>query len=149
MEAVVIQGGIHKDSRGIVRYVNEENPGKYRRFYLITHPDTNTVRAWQGHKIEEKAFYVITGSFIIAIVNPAKFEHPDENERPVFYKLTDKNHSYLRVPGGNYTGIKALSPGSTLLVLSSLDLTASKNDDFRQPLEKWVDWDAIKNTTIK
>ena len=144
MKAAVIQGGIHEDSRGILRYVNEENPGNYRRFYIITHPDTNTVRAWQGHKIEEKAFYVITGSFIIAIVNPANFEQPSENEKPDLYKLTDENHSYLRVPGGNYTGIKALTSGATLLVLSSLDVTDSKKDDFRQPLEKWVDWDTIK-----
>lgn len=144
MKPIIIQGGIHTDSRGTIRYVNEENPRHYRRFYLITHTDTNTVRAWQGHKIEEKAFYVIAGSFIIAVVNPAKFEQPDEIEKPDFYQLTAENLSYLQVPGGNYTGIKALTPVSTLLVLSSLDLAGSKKDDFRQPTDKWVEWDTIK-----
>lgn len=144
MKASIIQGGIHTDSRGTIQYVNEMNPGNYHRFYLITHPNINIVRAWQGHKLEEKAFYVIEGSFLIAVVNPAKFEQPDEDEKPDFYRLIAENHSYLKVPGGNYTGIKALNPDSTLLVLSSLNLTDSQNDDFRQPKERWVDWDTIK-----
>ena len=136
-------GGTYTDPRGILKYVNEEDPGHYRRFYLMTHPDINIVRAWQGHKKEEKGFYVVNGSFMIAVVQPENFDAPDENEQPEFFTLTSENNHFLRVPGGCYTGIKALTPGATLLVLSGFDLAGSKADDFRQRPEKWVDWDAI------
>ena len=146
-KATLHQGGVFSDNRGTLRFVNEEEPGSYRRFYLITHPDTATIRAWQGHKIEEKAFYVTSGSFIIAVVQPDNFEAPAEEETPDFFILTEENKNFLRVPGGSYTGIKALTPNSTLLVLSALDMAGSKADDYRQPTTKWVDWDTM--TTIK
>ena len=123
-------GGIYNDQRGVLEYVNELDPGYYRRFYLITHPDINVVRGWQGHKKEEKGFFAISGNFIIAVVHPKNFEAPDENETPEFFTLTSENNHFLRVPGGCYTGIKALSPGSTLLVLSGFDLAALKKMTF-------------------
>lgn len=139
----LIEGRINVDARGILRYVNEENPGYYRRFYLITHNDMEVARAWQGHKKEEKAFYAVSGSFTIAVVNPANFEMPSNNERPDFFQLNEENKNFLRVPGGCFTGIKATSPKSTLLVLSSMSLDDSRVDDYRQPSQKWVDWSTI------
>jgi len=144
MKATLLQGSSFTDNRGTLQFVNEKNPGNYRRFYLITHPDITTVRAWQGHKYEEKAFYAISGSFFIAVVNPFCFEEPADDETPEFFKLTVDNNNFLRVPGGCYTGLKALTPNSTLLVLSGFDLAGSKEDDYRQPVHKWVDW----NSTI-
>ncbi len=141
--ATLLQGSSFSDERGTLQFVNEKIPGNYRRFYLMTHPDTNIVRAWQGHKHEEKAFYAISGSFCIAVVAPSSFENPSDNETPQFFKLTIDNKNFLRVSGGSYTGIKALTPHSTLLVLSGFDLAASKADDYRQPVNKWVDWDSI------
>lgn len=64
MNLLTIKGGMHEDTRGILYYVNDTNSGFYRRFYIINHPQTDIVRAWQGHKVEEKAFYVINGSFV-------------------------------------------------------------------------------------
>lgn len=145
MKPTLLHGGIHADSRGILRYVNEEIPSNYRRFYLITHNDTDVIRAWQGHKYEEKAFYAVSGSFIIAVVYPDCFEAPSDNEKLDFFQLTEENKSFLRVPGGSYTGIKALVSNSTLLVLSSLDLAGSKADDFRLPENKWmIDWNNLR-----
>lgn len=143
MNAILHKGGSFKDNRGIIRFVNEIDPGFYRRFYLITHSDINIVRAWQGHLKEEKAFYAVNGGFVIAVLNPECFETPDEKEIPDFYQLTENNHLLLRVSGGSYTGIKALSSNSTLLVLSSMQLEESKKDDYRQPSHRWVDWDSI------
>jgi len=143
MKANLIKGDVHIDTRGILRYVNEKKPGIYRRFYLITHPDVKTVRAWQGHKKEEKAFYAINGGFTIAVVNPDSIESPADDEKPVFFQLTEENKNFLRVPGGNYTGIKAIGPNATLLVLSSMGIEDSKADDYRQPADKWVDWNTL------
>lgn len=143
MKASLITGDSFSDHRGILRYVNEVNPGYFRRFYIITHQDINIVRAWQGHKIEEKAFYVISGSFTIAVVQPLNFDEPGDNEIPYFFNLTEANKHFLRVPGGSFTGIKAISINANLLVLSSLTVEESKEDDFRQPAHRWVNWETI------
>ena len=143
MKAMLHKGGSFTDNRGTLRFVNETVPGIYRRFYLITHSDTTVIRAWQGHLQEEKAFYAISGSFMIAVVNPSCFETLGDDEKPEFFQLNSENNYFLRVPGGNYTGIKALTSDSTLLVLSGVDLAGSKEDDYRQPADRWVDWDSI------
>ena len=143
MNAILHIGDSFTDGRGCLRFVNEEMPGNYRRFYLIVPADTSVVRAWQGHKHEQKAFYAISGSFIIAVVNPLTFEKPQDNEVPEFFELTENNNGFLRVPGGCYTGIKSKSSNATLLVLSEFDLRESKADDYRQPADKWVDWNSI------
>ena len=143
MKATLTAGETFTDHRGILKYVNEINPGYFCRFYTITHPDINVIRAWQGHKIEEKAFYAISGSFTIAVVQPENFDVLSDNEKPVFFNLSEINQQFLRVPEGCYTGIKALSLIATLLVLSSLNIDKSKADDFRQPADRWVNWENI------
>ena len=143
MKATLTAGNTFTDHRGILRYVNEINPGYFCRFYIITHPNINVVRAWQGHRIEEKAFYVINGSFAIAVVQPENFDRLSDNETPVFFNLSEDNGQFLRVPGGCYTGIKALSLNASLLVLSSLHIDKSKADDFREPADRWVNWQNI------
>src|SRR5258705_3813998 len=122
MKATLHQGGRHTDKRRIIRFVNEKVQGYYRRFYLINHPDTKVIRAWQGHLREEKAFYAISGSFTIAVVSPVRFEAPGDDEIPDLFQLTAKNNYFLRVNGGCYTGIKALTSNAILLVLSGFDL---------------------------
>ncbi len=143
MKASLHKGGSFKDNRGTLEFVNEENPGHYRRFYLMNHADTKVVRAWQGHMLEEKGFYVIKGSFMIAVLHPENFEQPSDDDEPEFFTLNVSSNFFLRVPGGNYTGIKALATDSTLLVLSGMDFAGSKKDDYRQPTHRWVDWDSI------
>ncbi|MEO8764885.1 MAG: hypothetical protein ABI416_11385 [Ginsengibacter sp.] len=143
MKATLLQGGSFTDDRGTLKFINEEIPGNYRRFYFITNADTGIIRAWQGHKEEEKGFYVINGAFTIAVVGPGNFEEPGNDEKPAFFQLTAENNQFLRVPGGSYTGIKAQAPGSILLVLSEFDLAGSKADERRQPFNKWVDWNTI------
>ncbi len=144
MKPTLLQGDSFTDNRGTLSFINEKVPGNYRRFYLITHKDTAVVRAWQGHMHEEKGFYALNGSFMIAVVTPEHFETPGDKEEPEFFKLSGENNTFLRVPGGCYTGIKALTSGATILVLSGFDLAGSKADDYRQPAHKWVNWEAIK-----
>ena len=139
-----IRGGLYKDERGILQYVNDEDPGNYRRFYIITHSDTNIVRAWQGHRIEEKSFFVVKGCFMIAVVQPLNFENPSPLEKPQFFTLKEEDNLFLKASGGCYTGIKAFVPDSVLLVLSGATLEESKKDDFRLPPDTWIDWQTIK-----
>ena len=48
----LITGGVFEDQRGKVVFVNDCDLTNVKRFYHIHHPNTYTVRAWQGHKIE-------------------------------------------------------------------------------------------------
>ncbi|HUQ66891.1 MAG TPA: hypothetical protein VM101_12085 [Flavitalea sp.] len=144
MKPILYHGLAHSDSRGVMRFVNEKGSGVYRRFYIITPTDKTIIRAWQGHRHEEKAFFAISGAFAIGVVSPSCFEQPGDGEIPEFFELTSVNNHFLRVPGGCYTGIKALTIDATLLVLSDTDLDMSKADDYRQPAYKWVDWETIK-----
>lgn len=143
MKPEILKGGIHIDPRGTLRYVNDPNPGSYRRFYCITPSHTSVIRAWQGHKHEGKGFYALKGSFTIAVVSPENFDEPKDDELPVFFELSEVNNAFLKVPGGCYTAIKSTSADSILLVLSQFDLEGSKGDDYRQPETRWVNWEDL------
>ena len=143
MGAILIKGGSFTDSRGTLNFFNEKNPGHYRRFYIINHPDTKIIRAWQGHLVEEKGFYVTSGSFTVAVVCPLNFFHPTDNEEVSYFELMAGDGEFLRVPGGCYTGIKSRTINASLLVLSGLDVEGSKKDDYRQPVNKWVNWEHL------
>ena len=143
MKPTLHYGGSYGDERGKLRFVNENITWNYRRFYLITPANTAVIRAWQGHKIEKKAFFAASGSFLIAVVKPSNFEGPCDDETAEFFELTEENNAVLYIPGGCYTGIKSRTSHATLLVLSDFDVERSKMDDYRQPASRWVDWNAI------
>jgi dTDP-4-dehydrorhamnose 3,5-epimerase len=47
----IIDGLEYEDARGRLIYFNDFDMKAVRRFYVIEHPDTSIVRAWQGHKV--------------------------------------------------------------------------------------------------
>lgn len=140
----IIQGNVHRDARGSLQYVNDGQPGTFKRFYIITHPNTEVIRAWQGHKKEEKSFFVLKGCFTIGVVQPMDFEKLSPLDKPQYFSMKEEDSLFLKVPGGCYTGIKAGAPDSALLVLSGDTLENSTMDDFRLPADTWVDWPVIK-----
>src|SRR5664279_3144639 len=132
----IIKGGSFSDSRGSMRFVNNFRFGDVKRFYLIKHPETTIVRAWQGHKLEKKYFYPISGSFLIAWVKIDDFENPSENLIPEYHVLSAKNSEILSVPKGYANGLKALEPDSEIMILSDLSLEESANENIRYPSDK-------------
>ena len=140
----IIKGGIHKDHRGIIRFVNDFKFEDVVRFYIIRHPDTNTIRAWQGHRIEEKWFYPISGSFVVAWVKIDDFENPSEDLVPEYQIINPEKSELVYVPKGYANGLKALQPGSEILIFSNLDLAKSAKDDIRFNPELWFDWVHLK-----
>jgi len=125
---MLIDGNIHSDDRGGVRFVNNFDMKRVVRMYCIE-PELGVVRAWQGHKKETKWFFVAKGSFMVKVV--------DMNTR-LFnqYVLTSLESQVLEIPGGNYNGFEALEEGSVLMVFSDFGLEKSKQDDFRISLEE-------------
>ena len=133
----LIKGNIHQDHRGIVSFVNDFHFEKVKRFYTITHPDTSTIRAWQGHKLETKYFYITKGSFLINWIKIDNWEHPSKDLKINTHILSDNQCEILIIALGHVNGFKALEPDSTMIVFSDMWLEESKNDDYRFPPEYW------------
>ncbi|PUZ26251.1 hypothetical protein DCC81_18680 [Chitinophaga parva] len=144
MEGVtLLKGGAHTDARGQIAFVNDFQFPGVKRFYQITHPDTSVVRAWQGHQVEHKYFYVVKGSFAVAWVQPDDWSKPSAM-LPAFYETLNAGHpAVLSVPPGFANGIKALEKDSVLLVYSNLTLEQSAEDRWQFDAGLWLDWNNI------
>jgi len=136
----ILQGGTYIDSRGIMRFVNAFDFPDVKRFYFIKHPDTSVIRAWQGHEIEKKYFYPITGSFIVAWVKIDNFENPSKDLVPEYHLLSAQNCEILSIPKGYANGLKALEPNSELMIFSDLGVEDSVREKIRFPADWWLDW---------
>src|SRR5208282_2465954 len=92
----ILQGGVATDDRGALSYLNVVPLANFVRMYLVENFTTDTVRAFHGHKIEEKAALVVAGSAIIVV---AKMEL-DILGSPERYVLSARNPRLLRIPAG-------------------------------------------------
>lgn len=133
----LISGNSHSDHRGTVRFVNDFNFDGVKRFYAISHPDTDIIRAWQAHKLETKYFYVTKGSFLINWIKIDDWNQPAKDLKVNPYILSDQKSEILKVEPGHANGLRALEPDSTLLVFSDMLLEDSKGDDYRFDVNYW------------
>ena len=132
-----IQGNLFQDHRGTVRFVNDFRFDGVKRFYTITHPDTETIRAWQGHKLETKYFFVANGAFRISWVKIDNWNQPSRDLEIQWKELKDSESEILVIEPGRATAIQAIIPGSTLVLFSDKTLEQSKADDFRFETNYW------------
>ena len=122
-----INGGQFMDDRSLLRFVNGFDMKPIRRMYLIE-PAFGQIRAWQGHKKEQKWFFVLEGSFLIQTVS---MHEPTQRDNMIVH--ADDNIA-IHVASGNYNGFEALSEGSKLLVFSNQPIDEAATDDFRMSL---------------
>lgn len=136
----IIQGGTHEDQRGKLTFFNDFDMSPVKRFYIIEHPHTEVVRAWQGHQKEQKWFYVLKGVFKIVLVQPDNWQKPSGSLSTEEYILRPVENTVLHVPGNYATGFKALEPKSKIMVFSSFTVEESSKDDYRFDKDLWYDW---------
>ena len=136
----IITGGSFTDARGTLSFVNDFDLLPVRRFYIIDHPDTLVVRAWQAHKTEQKWFYVLTGSFKIVIVKPKEWSNAFEQTTPHEFILRNGDNQLLHVPGGFANGFQALERHSKLMVFSDYAIADAETDDHRFDKNLWYKW---------
>jgi dTDP-4-dehydrorhamnose 3,5-epimerase-like enzyme len=136
----LINGEQFKDERGAISFVNLFTMDEVKRFYIITPQNTQIVRAWQGHKKEEKWFYVLNGSFIIGLVEIDNWENPSDTLEPQKYLLNAHNNQVLHIPSGYANGFRAVEKAAKLLVFSNATLAESASDNYRFDANKWFDW---------
>lgn len=125
----VINGAVFTDNRGILNSVNDFDMSSIIRMYTIA-PNLGIIRAWQGHKLEKKWFYVVKGSFLVKTMNMDTLQIHE-------YQLSGVAPKVLEIPGGYYNGFEALEAGSVLMVFSDCDIKESKADDYRVGIDMY------------
>jgi dTDP-4-dehydrorhamnose 3,5-epimerase-like enzyme len=143
-EPEIITGGKHADDRGEISFVNDFRFKNAKRFYTIEHPDQQVTRAWQAHQKENKWFYVVTGSFLIAWVKIDDWKEPSIALKASHHLLQANKSEILHLPGGYANGFRALTPHSKLIVFSDFTVEESAADNYRFDKDLWFDWNAVK-----
>ena len=133
MKPNLISGNFHKDERGQLFYNNDFNTTSTKRIYVIENHSIDFVRAWQGHKVEQRWFSAIQGRFIIQLIAVDNWEKPTQNLSRLEYILESATLDVLHIPGGYVSSIQALEEKSKLVVMSDYHL-GEINDEFRYPM---------------
>jgi|SRR5690606_14219419 len=131
----IIRGGISLDNRGQIRYVNEFDMSSIKRFYIIQNSDTELIRGWRAHRIEDRWFYVISGSFEINIVQIDNWDQPSVDLSIHKYNLSAEKLQLVHLPAGYGTAIRALEKNSELLVFANYGLEHASFDNYTWPLD--------------
>lgn len=139
----VLVGGLFQDQRGTLVYNNDCDLSPVRRYYHITLPHTDIIRAWQAHRQESKWFHCIRGAFTIRLVRIDDWVEPSRDLEVAHFALRADESQVLQIPPGFANGFQALMPDSTLLVFSDRTLHASREDDYRYPADYWGNWDKL------
>ncbi|MGK4567213.1 WxcM-like domain-containing protein [Flavobacterium sp. 3HN19-14] len=130
MKPEVFAGNSHTDHRGTLFFNNDFDATVIKRFYVIENANTQFIRAWQGHKIEQRWFSALKGSFEIKLIEVDDWESPSTNLRPYEFTLDEKKMNILHVPKGYISSIQALETGSKLLVMADY-LSGEIKDEYR------------------
>lgn len=133
-----IQGGIAKDQRGQVRFVNDFDMSEVKRFYIIKNADTELVRGWRAHRIEQRWFYVLSGAFSIDLVKIDNWDRTSQDLSVERVVVRAEENRVLHVPIGYGTAFQSLEEGSELLVFADYGIDNAKNDDYTYPLDYFV-----------
>lgn len=137
----LINGGRFSDDRGTLQFVNDFDLSCTKRFYTITQAKSAGARAWQGHKLETKFFFCLTGSFHVFLVKPDDWETPSAHLPAEHFLLSETESRVLVIPPGFANGIISATNQSSLLVFSDKTVEESAEDIFRFPKNLWINWD--------
>ena len=126
----LIKGSSHEDARGTLIYNNDFDALNIKRIYVIKNQNTDFVRAWQGHQIEQRWFSAMKGSFKIELIAIENWDRPDKKSERFEFVLTSKKLDVLHIPAGYVSSIQSLIAGSKLLVMADY-LMGVNEDDYR------------------
>jgi len=130
-----IQGGTAIDLRGSIRFVNDFDMSQVKRFYILENADTELVRGWRAHRIEQRWFYVLDGGFSLKTVAIDNWDSPSRSLRAEEITIRSEEQRVIHVPPGFAITFQALLPWSRLLVFADFDIEHAKEDDYTYPLD--------------
>lgn len=137
MEPRIIQGGRFLDHRGSISYVNDFSFSNIERFYIISNSSENPIRAWQGHKLDTKNFYCLSGSFNIHIIKIDDWEKPSKDLTIETVFVSESDSKIVHIPAGYANAVESLEGNSKLMSFSTLPLSNVSEDDVRFPSDYW------------
>ncbi|MDR2270659.1 MAG: WxcM-like domain-containing protein [Sphingobacterium sp.] len=128
-----IQGGIAKDERGEIRFINEFDMSLAKRFYIIKNKEVGIIRGWRAHKIEQRWFYALSGRFDFGLVKIDNWDSPDVNLPLERVSLNASDLKVLHIPSGYGTAFCAKEENSELIVFADYPITHASCDDHTWP----------------
>lgn len=132
--ASLITGDTHIDERGTLRFINGFDLTGVKRFYQVENHRQGFIRAWHGHKHEEKYMYLASGSAYVGVVDLA-------TEKLEKFVLSAEKPRILHIPKNTAHGFMNLEENTKIIFFSTATLEESKKDDLRFPWDKWNIWD--------
>lgn len=138
MRPKVIKGGKFSDHRGSISYVNDFSFADIERFYIIRNSKESPIRAWQGHKLDAKNFYCLSGSFNIHFIKIDNWESPSKDLIIETVFVSESDSKIVHIPAGYANAIESLDENSKLISFSTLPLNDVNEDDVRYPLDYWL-----------
>lgn len=130
---MIIKGNKHVDGRGILCYNNGFDASQIKRIYTIENANVNFIRGWQGHRIEQRWFAAISGSFKISVIKVDNWEKLSKDLTVAEHVLDTDSLDFLHVDAGHITAIQALEENSKLLVMAD-HLLGETQDEYSFPL---------------
>jgi len=137
MKPTLISGNCHQDQRGQLFYNNDFDTSSIKRMYVIENHSVDFIRAWQGHKIEQRWFSALQGSFKIQLIAIDNWKKPAVSLPRLEYVLKSETLDVLHIPAGYVSSIQALEAKSKLVVMSDYHL-GEINDDYRYPMNYFI-----------
>ena len=134
MKPTLISGNCHQDDRGQLFYNNDFDTSCINRMYVIENHSVDFVRAWQGHKVEERWFSAISGGFKIQLIAVDNWDTPSLTLPKIEFTLHSETLDILHIPAGYISSIQALEEKSKLVVMADYHL-GELNDEFRYPTD--------------
>ncbi|PVW15746.1 WxcM-like domain-containing protein [Marixanthomonas spongiae] len=130
LRPTLIPGGYHKDERGTLSFNNNFDASNVKRIYSIANANKATIRAWQGHKIEQRWFTVVVGVFEVKLIKIDNWEQPSKDLEQHQFTITSNSMDILHVPAGYVSSIQDMVGNSILLVMADYRMGEIK-DEYR------------------
>lgn len=137
MKPTLISGNCYHDQRGQLFYNNDFDTSSIKRMYFIQNHSVDFVRAWQGHKIEQRWLSAVQGRFKIQLIVIDNWKKPSVSLPRLEYILKSETLDVLHVPAGYVSSIQAIEAKSKLVVMSDYQL-GEINDEFRYPMNYFI-----------
>lgn len=138
MQPYILYGVNSTDERGTVGYLNQFDLSRVKRFYTIEHPNTDVVRGWRGHRIDQRWFHVSRGSFLVTLVQIDDWASPNPNGAQLIYTLLELDFPILYMPAGYASKIQALEKDSKMIVFADSTAEEGMEDNYLYPVDYFI-----------
>ena len=133
----LIKGAVHTDDKGKLFYNNDFDLSSVKRIYFIKNINNSISRRWQAHKIEQRWFSAVRGSFKILLIRIDNWENPTKELKAQEFLISSKTLDVLHIPSGYASSIQALEESSKLLAMADY-LLGDIKDEYRFEVDYFI-----------